>query len=135
MVVFYFLGLCHEATVTVTVRAIPAPTDASIFCESAMNKIIYTMRHIMSTDEENLDDSLTEIFVKRAYEINYVPFSKKDRLCIELLQPISFADDSSGRAILLSYLQNSSLPIMKIVCAFMRKCFMGKFFGTNSIAT
>lgn len=89
----------------------------------------------MSTNEENLEDCLTEVYVKRSYEINYVPFSKKDRLCIELLQPISFADDPNGRTILLTYLQNSSLPVMKIVCTFMRKCFMGEFYDTSDITS
>lgn len=97
--------------------------DGSILCEYAMNKIVHSMRYILSTEEENLLDCLDEIYVKRTSEINYVPFSKKDRLCIELLHPIAFADDLNGRTILLSYLQNSSLPIMKIICAFMNECF------------
>lgn len=105
----------------------PATANGDLLCEIAMNKVIYTMRYIMSTKDEDVEDSLAEIFVKRAREINYRPFSEKDHLCIELLQPISFADDPKGRAILLSYLQNSSLPIMKIFCAFMRKCFMSEF--------
>lgn len=126
----FFLDLCPEASVVDIVQEV---ADASIVCERAMNKVMYTMRHVMSTNDENLVDCLTETFVKRSYEINYFAFAKEDRLCMELLQPISFADDSNGRAILLSYLQNSSLPFMKIFCAFMKKCFMSKFCSTNNL--
>ena len=103
------------------------PLDGTIICEQFMNKIVYTMRYIMSTSDDNLDNSLAEKFVQRSREINYVPLSEKDSLCVELMKPISFADEASGRAILLSYLQYTSLPIMKIICVFMYECFKSKF--------
>ena len=103
--------------------------EVFVVCEKALNEAIYTMRYIMSVKEEDLPANLAEILVKRSCEINYLPFAEKDFLCRKLVPPITFADDPKGRAILMSYLQDSSLPIMKIFCAFTRKCLLSKFNG------
>lgn len=80
----------------------------------------------MSTKDDNLEEYLAEIHVKRTHEINYGPFADKDRLCMELLEPISFADDIRGRPVLLTYLRESTLPILRIYCTFLDKCFWSK---------
>ncbi len=129
--VTFFSDLCLE----VPADNVPEFLNANVICEHAMNVTIYTMRHIMSTDEDNLADCLSEILVKRSHEINYIPFSKKDHLCAEMLQLIAFADDPMGRAVMFLYLQQSSLPIMKIICVFMNECFKSKFALLNNIVT
>lgn len=94
--------------------------------ERVLYEIIYSIRHVLSTKSEDLEDYLAERFVRATVEINYAKFAQRDRLCFELLELIDIVDTPSGRSLFLSHLQNLTLPLLNILCIFMDKCFQSE---------
>lgn len=94
--------------------------------ESVLYEVIYSIRHVLSTKSEELEEYLAERFVRATVEINYAQFAKRDRLCFELLELIDIVDTPSGRSLFLSHLQNLTLPLLNILCIFMDKCFQSE---------
>lgn len=84
------------------------------------------MRYIMSVDEEELEDYLNEIYIKDLGKINFFNFFSKDHLCMELFSFLALTDSPKGRSVIVSFIQQSSLPFLKIICTFMFSCFMSK---------
>lgn len=100
------------------------PNDFDV--ERVLYEVIYSIRHVLSTKSEELEECLAETFVRATKEINYATFANRDRLCFELMKLIDIVDNHSWQSLFVSHLQNLSLPLLNILCIFMERCFQGE---------